>query len=61
MYEDGFPWIKFIILTIPGMVLMFMFAPTLKWKFMFAFSVPIGVGLALAGKSINIHKRKGDY
>ncbi len=51
-YNTGFPWIKFVILSLPFMVGMFYFAPTLKWKILFALCVPVGVGLALAGKSL---------
>lgn len=58
MYEGGYPWIKFLILTIPGIILMLYFVDTLKWKLLFAACVPIGVGLALAGKSINFHKQR---
>ncbi len=61
MYDEGFPWIKFTILTVPFVILMFFMAPTMKWKLLFAFCVPIGVGLALSGKSINLHKKKGGY
>lgn len=57
MFED-FPLIKFIILCIPLIVIMWMFAPTLKWKFVFTLAVPIGVGLALTGRSINPHRRR---
>lgn len=55
---DDFPWIKFIILCIPLIIIMWVFAPTLKWKFVFTIAVPIGVMLALSGKSINLHKRR---
>lgn len=56
-YDEGFPWIKFIILCIPGIIVMWIFAPTIKWKLLFTLAVPIGVGFALAGKSINVHGR----
>lgn len=56
MFED-FPWIKFTILCIPLIAMMWFFAPSLKWKFVFTLAVPIGVGLALAGKSINLGRR----
>ncbi len=57
MFED-FPWIKFTILTIPLIILMWAVAPTTKWKILFSLCVPIGVSLALAGKSINMHGRR---
>lgn len=57
-YYEGFPWIKFTILTIPLIVMMFFMAPTLKWKLLFSLAVPVGVGLALSGKSINPHGSK---
>jgi len=56
MFED-FPWIKFTILCIPLIILMWFAAPSLKWKLLFTLAVPIGVGLALSGKSINLHRR----
>lgn len=55
MYDEGFPWIKFSILSVVGIFAMITFAPTTKWKILFAACVPIGVGFALAGKSINLH------
>ena len=55
---DDFPWIKFTIICIPFIILMWIAAPTIKWKILFTFAVPVGVGLALSGKSINIHKRR---
>ncbi len=61
MYDEGYPWIKFIILTIPLVILMFFMAPTMKWKILFSLCVPVGVGLALSGKSINLHKKKRGY
>jgi len=46
-------WIKFGILVVPLSIVMFMFAPTLKWKLLFGLiAVPLGVYLALIGKSI---------
>lgn len=59
MYNDGFPWVKFFILCIPLIIIMLYFAQGLKWKILFALCVPVGVGFALAGKSINVHKRRG--
>ena len=44
--------IKFAVLSIPLIIMMWFFAPTLKWKLVFSLAVPIGVGLALAGKSM---------
>lgn len=52
MYDEGFPWIKFTILTIPLVIMMFFLADGLKWKILFSLCVPIGVGLALSGKSM---------
>ena len=54
---DDFPWIKLVIVSIPLIIIIWMMAPTMKWKILFAFCVPIGVGLALSGK--NVHKRTG--
>ncbi len=51
-YDSGFPWIKFAILSIPLIILMWILAPSLKWKLLFTIAVPIGVGLALTGKSL---------
>ena len=53
MYDDGFPWIKFLILTIPMSLILLCFAPTLKWKLLFGLvASPLGVALALMGKSM---------
>lgn len=49
---DDFPWIKFTILSVPLIIMMWFMAPALKWKILFTFAVPVGVGLALSGKSI---------
>lgn len=57
MFED-FPWIKFIILSVPLIILMWFVAPSVKWKILFSLCVPIGVWLALTGKSINVHRRR---
>ncbi len=52
-YSSGFPWIKFLILTIPMSIALFIFAPTLKWKIVFSLiASPAGVALALMGKSM---------
>lgn len=61
MYDEGFPWIKFAIITVPFIILMLYMADGWKWKILFSLCVPIGVGFALAGKSVNLHKRKGGY
>ena len=55
---DDFPWIKFTILCIPLIILMWVMAPSLKWKILYTVCVPIGVALALSGKSINLHKKR---
>jgi len=52
MYEYGFPWIKFIILSILFDVPVWLWSPGLKWKLLLSMAVFIGVGLALAGKSM---------
>ncbi len=54
---DDFPWIKFTIVSVPFIIMMWFMAPTLKWKLLFTLAVPVGVGLALGGKSINLHRR----
>ena len=59
MYDEGFPWIKFTLITVPFIVLMLYMAPTMKWKILFSLCVPVGVGFALTGKSVNLHKKKG--
>ncbi len=51
-YNQGFPWIKFTVLSVPLIIIMFYYAPTLKWKLLFSVCVPVGVWLALAGKSL---------
>lgn len=56
MDEYGFPWIKFIILSLAFGIPIFWFAPTIKWKMVFTLAVPIGVGVALMGKSIRLHR-----
>ncbi len=53
---DDFPYIKFTILSIPLIIMMWFFAPTLKWKILYTIAVPIGVGLALTGRSIKLHR-----
>ncbi len=59
MYGDSeFPWIKFTILCIPLIIVMWLMAPTLKWKILYTIAVPIGVALALSGKSLNFHPKK---
>ncbi len=55
---DDFPWIKLTVVSIPLIIMMWIMAPTIKWKILFTICVPIGVSLALSGKSINIHKRR---
>lgn len=45
-------WIKFVILYIPFVIMMFVFAPTLKWKILFSISGIVGIGSALMGKGI---------
>ena len=58
---DDFPWIKFIVLCVPLIALMWWMAPSMKWKLLFTLAVPIGVGLALAGRSMKgITPWKGD-
>lgn len=52
MYDQGFPWIKFTILTILFVIPVVIWSPGMKWKLLFAVCVPIGVGLALSGKSL---------
>lgn len=55
---DDFPIVKFIILYIPLAGIMFIFAPTMKWKLLFSFvAVPVGLAIALSGRTINIHRR----
>ncbi len=49
---DDFPWIKFVILCVPLIIMMWLMADGLKWKLLFTLAVPIGVGLALTGKSL---------
>ena len=44
-------WIKFFVLWIPFSIMMFMFAPSLKWKLLFPISGAVGIYLALIGKS----------
>ncbi len=61
MYDEGFPWIKFSILTVAFIIPIVLMAPGIKWKLLFGLSVPVGVGFALAGKSVNLHKKKGGY
>lgn len=58
MYNEGFPWIKFTLVSVPLIVMMFFMADGLKWKILFSLCVPIGVGFALGGKSVNLHKRR---
>ncbi len=48
---EDFSWLKFIILTVPLIIIMWMFAPTIKWKILYSLCVPVGVYLALMGKS----------
>lgn len=56
MYNEGFPWVKFSILTTAFVVPVVMMADGLKWKLLFAVCVPVGVGLALSGKSMRGRK-----
>jgi len=44
--------IKFAILGIPLVVVIFMFAPTLKWKILLSLSGVVGLVIALSGKTI---------
>ncbi len=44
-------WIKFAILFIPFTMMMWNFAPSLKWKIGFTISGAVGIYLALIGKS----------
>lgn len=56
-YNEEFSWVKFLILSVPGVIAMMIFVDGMKWKLMFSLAVPIGVGLALAGKSA---RRRGN-
>jgi len=58
MYDQGFPWIKFSILTVAFVVPVVMMADGLKWKLLFAVCVPIGVGFALTGKALRSRGNK---
>ena len=53
-YDGNFPLIKFSILTILGIALIFMLTKgieTLWLRIIFILGVPLGVGLALMGKT----------
>ena len=50
-------WIKFLVLFIPFSVMIWIYAPTIKWKIMFIPCGAVGILLALAGKSLNPHRR----
>ena len=52
MYEQGFPWIKFAILSIAFDIPVWIWSPGLKWKLLLSLAVFGGVALALAGKSM---------
>ena len=45
-------WIKFVMLYIPFVILMVLFAPTLKWKVLFSIAGAPGIYLALIGYSL---------
>jgi hypothetical protein len=49
-------WTKFFILWIPFVVIIFIFAPSLKWKFLFSVCGIVGIALALKGKSMRLHR-----
>lgn len=51
-----FSWVKFGIIFVPFVILMFIFAPSIKWKLMFSVGGAIGIWLALIGKSGRFHK-----
>lgn len=50
-YDKSF-WIKFFALVVPLSVIMWIWAPSLKWKLLFTPCVALGVWLALSGRSI---------
>jgi len=50
--QSSFSWIKFFILLVPFLVLIWWVAPSLKWKVVFSFGGVIGIWLALIGKSM---------
>ncbi len=55
MFDDmDFPWIKFSILSICFMVLIWKMGGSLDmlWRFGFVLCAPVGVYFALAGKSM---------
>lgn len=53
MYEDDSSfWIKFVIVCIPFLGIVWWMAPTLKWKLIFSIAVPVGTWLALSGRSM---------
>lgn len=56
--EEGFSWIKFIILSIVFSIIMWIFAPSLKWKILFTFASILGSALAVSGLSINPHRKR---
>ena len=50
---SGLPsYVQFLILFIPFTVFIWMFAPSLKWKFLFIMCGAAGIILALAGRSM---------
>lgn len=50
---DSLPsWVTFLILFIPFSIFVFIYAPSLKWKFGFMISGAIGIVLALAGRTM---------
>ena len=57
MYDE-FPWIKFGILCVVFIAMIWFMGPmaTVKWKLIFSASVPFGVGIALTGRTIKLHR-----
>ncbi len=61
MVAGEFSWVKFLILYVPFVIAMLIFAPSLKWKIGFSLAGAVGIWLALVGKSMNAPITRGKF
>lgn len=59
MYDSDFPYIKFLVVAVPLVIVMLIWSPGLKWKMINSLGIVIGAALAVSGKSINLHRGRG--
>ncbi len=58
IFSDDFPWIRFVLLSLGFVVLIWVMGKNLSfmWRVLFVLCAPVGVYLAISGK--RIHRQK---